>query len=435
MRKVIFTTTGTIILIIGAFILYRTYREDNSLHNILKNSGFSEIKPPNNLISPGTIVVIDDSNQGVLKIICPCVNAFGDSIYSKLKESPSTNVKITKELEGNFDVNIDFLKKISANPKLEVVKKISLTLSNVKIIEIPDDAVYELLNKRTPFCIKAITRRKSNLQKVTLIKRVIQADAEYTVDFSDKIGENAKIDVLTDLSVQLAGSNSIIRSSVIVGKKLFWGVDDDVLLGELQPGELPSTGSLEKLRLTDSTFNYRVTYEQVSYTVTPIKQPNEMACWITVYTMMQSWKQKKYLSIDEVITSLGNPWLEYYKAGLGLSNDKIEDFNSTASLNSEPPASYLPSVYKDLLEKHGPIWITTGNGFSSHAKLLIGIYGDQTGDIAWLEFIDPATGKIQNQDFLSFIDDYEKEARFLNEKRPGIQFRVQIIHFKETRNI
>lgn len=430
MKKQIWGIFAALIIFASSYIIYKLTREAYSLDTILKESSFAEIKPPNNLSPPGTIVFLDNKDPGILKVICPCENAFGKEVKSKWIESPSTDIEILNKLSGTFNVNLDFIKKTKLNPKFDIVKEISLKLSKVKIIEIPDDAVFELLNCRSPYCIEAIKKRVDAGQMVSLVKRVIQADAEYKITFSESVSETVKLEVTADLSLELLGTEAEHTENMVIGKQLFWGVDDDVHLGMLQPGQLPSTGSNLEKRITKPESSYRIEFDQISYNVSPIKQPNSMGCWITVYTMMQSWKRGEELRIDEILEELGEPWIEYYNMKAGLPANKVLDFIEAAKLNYLQPASYLPSVYADLLSEHGPIWITTGNGFNSHAKLLVGIYGDYTGEVSIMEFIDPATGNTERLDFLSFIDAYEKEAHFINSKRPDLSLRIQILYFQ-----
>ncbi|MFM7858516.1 MAG: papain-like cysteine protease family protein, partial [Flammeovirgaceae bacterium] len=124
---------------------------------------------------------------------------------------------------------------------------------------------------------------------------------------------------------------------------------------------------------------------------------------MAVYSMMKSWQSGKLHTKEEVAEELGDPWLNSYKNDTGLSESSTTLFQIAAGLKSEPPANYIPLAYKEFLENYGPLWITTGNGVDSHARLLVGIYGNTFTDLSTFAFIDPKTGNIQKQNFQTFF--------------------------------
>ncbi|KXX66493.1 papain-like cysteine protease family protein [Flammeovirga sp. SJP92] len=430
-NKLIIKIVAVIVFLIMSTIVCKIYFSDNtSLSYILEESDFSQTSPPNNLIAPGTIALVEEGKKGVLKIICPCENALGDSIRNYFIKSPSADINLFSQLEGDFSLDLSFMNKFTSESKSSIVKKITLKLSNVKILELPDDAVFKNIKYRSPYCTQAINKRLASGKRVTMIKRVIQADAEYIVDFEDRLSQSDTLNLMKNLALELTGGSSIKEKNIIIGKNLFWGVDDDIALGNLKPNELPSIGSKNRPRLTQINKAYKVEYEKVSHSVSPIKQPSAMSCWIATYTMMLSWKEQKNYKIEDVLDNLGEPWKSYYYDDTGLPAKAVKDFLLQTNLNFEPPASYTLESYINWLKETGPLWIISGDGLSSHAKLLVGIYGDNSGDISIFEFIDPETGKIQRMEMMKFISEYEKEVRFLNRVDSDIPYRIQIIHFK-----
>jgi hypothetical protein len=166
------------------------------------------------------------------------------------------------------------------------------------------------------------------------------------------------------------------------------------------------------------------------YEIKAIKQPSSMSCWATVYTMMLSWKNNTTLTLDSAVDRLGNPWKTYFYNDDGLPLGQERLFVSTAGLREEPPANYSIQGFINMLKNYGPLWIVTGNGISSHARLLIGINGDGSYENSKFSFINPQTGKIETQDALDFFREFELEARFVIDRRlDDIPFRWQIIHW------
>ena len=164
-----------------------------------------------------------------------------------------------------------------------------------------------------------------------------------------------------------------------------------------------------------------------------LSQPKSMDCWITVITMMVSWRDAKTYTIEAVAAKLGDPWKLYYDTNTGLPFNDQEKLIRELSLKGEPPANYITKAYLELLKAHGPLWITTGDGFSAHARLLIGIETDTTkktkGDT--FIFIDPklSTGKPVRLNSLQFFSQFEEEMRELNRENYKGPLRIQIYHF------
>ncbi len=163
-----------------------------------------------------------------------------------------------------------------------------------------------------------------------------------------------------------------------------------------------------------------------------LAQPSSMTCWATVATMMISWRDKQSRSIQSVMDMAGpqyrakfdNPNLD--KQGL-LSNEKIA-FLGTLGMSGEPPMSYTVSGIRSLLQTYGPLWVTTDEDpteqFSIHARIITGIFGDETTDGTFLRINDPAGGRQYTESYQTFVEKFESEA--LDKKRP---FRIQVAHF------
>ncbi|WP_430405231.1 papain-like cysteine protease family protein [Fluviicola sp.] len=170
-----------------------------------------------------------------------------------------------------------------------------------------------------------------------------------------------------------------------------------------------------------------IVYE-VQGAIPKLKQEKSMDCWITVTTMMFSWKEDTIYSVKEFSNCIGFPWIDYYENNTGLTFEEQDNFISQIGMKSEPPANYTLEAYIDLLKLYGPLWITTGDGFSAHARLLYSITGDGSYDKSRFTFIDPASGKIVSQSAMDFFKEFEEEAIIANEES-WERLRIQIYHF------
>lgn len=159
-----------------------------------------------------------------------------------------------------------------------------------------------------------------------------------------------------------------------------------------------------------------------------IQQPAPNACWITVTTIMMSWRDSTEYKVDAVARGLGEPWLLFFEMDSGLTAANQEKFAKRIGLTLEPPASYMLTAYRDLLVRHGPLWIITGNN-SIHARVLIGLEGKGDYQKTDFVFIDPDKGKIVKENVMKFYQKFEAEARTSNREKWKEDLRIQIYHF------
>ena len=114
-----------------------------------------------------------------------------------------------------------------------------------------------------------------------------------------------------------------------------------------------------------------------------------------------------------------------------VTSEKSAFLNATG-LVSAPPQSIGPEQYASLLENKGPLWVTTDeditSGFSVHARILIAIKGDGTGDGTQLTFLDPAVGRERRESFSLFVSKLDELARAYSgsESASGLG---QVVHF------
>ena len=152
--------------------------------------------------------------------------------------------------------------------------------------------------------------------------------------------------------------------------------------------------------------------------------------------MLLSWKTGKLISIDEAVSLLGEPYKTYLKEDRGLPGGQERVFVEAAGLRAEPPADYELSYFREQLAEKGPIWITAGNGISSHARLLVGVYSlnesetEENYEKTISEFVDPELGTYVYENAMTFYGEFEREAAFIvNNHEEMLDLRWQIISY------
>ena len=144
--------------------------------------------------------------------------------------------------------------------------------------------------------------------------------------------------------------------------------------------------------------------------------------------MLARWRDRASYSIEEVMTQTGQKYFDFYEQKNGLPFAEKDDFITSLNMNEKVLTGYTSEDLRDLLIKHGPLWVTSDSdqtkGFSPFAVIVAGM----TTDLDLLELIDPATGKKTSDSFENFISFF---SDVVVEGEVQIYPRLQIIHLKE----
>jgi hypothetical protein len=168
--------------------------------------------------------------------------------------------------------------------------------------------------------------------------------------------------------------------------------------------------------------------EIVRHKIIGVQQSLPMNCWAAAFAMLVSWKLGVATSERQAVAALGNPWVQYQSEGTGLPGGKELAFVRAAELQAEPPANYTLEAFFQMLST-GPLWIITGDGFSSHARVMAGAVGDRTYDGSTFLFVDPLDASERAVPALTFLAEFEREAAVVVGSKNPVDLRWQILHW------
>ena len=152
-------------------------------------------------------------------------------------------------------------------------------------------------------------------------------------------------------------------------------------------------------------------YYQVPGLKTVIAQPNTMACWATVFTMMRSWNEQKSYDIESAVEKVAHKYGDIYRNNTGLPSSEFGPFLSAAGMSYEPMSNPTVDGWQQRLQDYGLLWVGTMAAMSPnsglHSRIIERIHGDESPDGTWFGIIDPAGGKQYEESITIFNAKYE----------------------------
>lgn len=215
-----------------------------TLQGQLEKFGYAEIRPASTLTQPGCIAVLVNEQPYELGLICPPERAFGAEFREDLIRSTAADSRIARELSSDFTLDTPTLEYIRGQARFSSVEKVTLSMTNVRLIEVPDDAVFRHAMNRDPACREAIQMRHEHGYHVTLVRSVIQADVLYHVEYRRGIDVDVRAELTRELAGQLGIDAEQVSTESFGAEGLFWGIRDDQLLARIDPTDgLPPVGT------------------------------------------------------------------------------------------------------------------------------------------------------------------------------------------------
>jgi hypothetical protein len=211
-----------------------------SFGGMLAKYGFVELRPPSTLVPPGTIVRVKNADPLQAGIVCTQKSALGADV--PLQESSSQEIVADDRDGASYYLDGSNLPILSVDARYASVERLKMSLTNVRVLEIADEAVYERFKQRSAGCQNAVAGLlQSPGSNVSMIKSVLMADVTYSAEFKrdQKLDAAVKVSLLKDIAPALGANSETATETGVSGKALYWGVIDDVRLA--QAGlELPS---------------------------------------------------------------------------------------------------------------------------------------------------------------------------------------------------
>ena len=227
------------------------------LGDMLRQYGYTELRPPSRLLAPGTMVWVKNTKPFAAGIICTQRSSLGADF--KPIESTTADEQLVKEVNAQFQLGAEYMDIIRADGKFQDIKNITADLSNATVFTVSDVDIMQSVANRDPSCTRAIAARRNADYDVTMIASALQADVTYQVDYKTdtKLDAKAKIATLQNLAIKLGIDVATVSDSTVSGKALYWGVTDDGYLAAIGTDSHPGSPVREvRLIAPDETTSF-----------------------------------------------------------------------------------------------------------------------------------------------------------------------------------
>jgi len=144
----------------------------------------------------------------------------------------------------------------------------------------------------------------------------------------------------------------------------------------------------------------------VNPAVIPIRQRSSLVCWAAGGAMMEAWRSRQPLTVEQVLDSLGGEWRRKYNLNQALTVAELRAFLAALRMIEEGPQSYTPEGLARLVGQVGPLLEVGDDGIENnqltHVRIITAVKGDGTPEGTTVSLADPATGADVVESFTAF---------------------------------
>lgn len=210
----------------------------------LQSYGYSEIRPPSQLLAPGALVTVIRKHPFFeAKLICSAEASLGRDVRYMRSATASGGLKW---MAGrSFKLDASAIGQLKERDHFRAVDTIEVTLNKARIVELTDDDVLRGMQHRSAACREAVRARVERGYTVTMISSALVGDLTYTVSWDYSRGHTTDMSdkslAMMDLSIMLDGEVKSTASGEIHATGLVWGIRDDEYLSALSLPYVPTS--------------------------------------------------------------------------------------------------------------------------------------------------------------------------------------------------
>jgi hypothetical protein len=215
---------GAVSIVAVGFFIWFLWPTGETVADFLQPFGYLEIVPPSNFHGPGTINTIEIISDKRIKLHPTC--EMDTQILTHLTRTSNTvDRDLVQKLSKSFNISAQIKKIISLEIAEDQAKDIFISLKDVKILNISDEALHKLQRQFVKDdCQEAIAFNLRNGGVVCQTQAAIEADVVYKILYKENVSvsEQGKLtkNIASKFNIE-AGQDTVDE---VIGKRLFYGV-------------------------------------------------------------------------------------------------------------------------------------------------------------------------------------------------------------------
>ena len=188
-------------------------------------------------------------------------------------------------------------------------------------------------------------------------------------------------------------------------------------------------------------------YYRVPGAIPRVLQEGNYDCWAAAAAMMLSWRDQVVYTKAEAAQQAGPAFVRLLESRgvAGIEATGKNEFLTRLGLTAEAPQTFTTRGLRELLQEHGPLWVTVNLGEDNdpyfvlpHARIIIAIDGDGSPEGTFVTYLDPngfaERLRVNAQEFSETFETVAAGELILDKEGPPEQrkaqpFRPQILHF------
>ncbi len=213
----------------------------DQLSQFIQSFGYTELRPPSVLLTPGAMVAVKGWHPFQAIPICTAEESLGPDL-APVRSATAQSTAIRRRNLG-FKFNANAFDQVRTDNRYENLASLSVSLVNPSILSLRDTDIERYLPRRSPECLSAIARRVAKGDTVTMVTSVLMGDMSIKAEWKRdaQMEGSAKVQALQNLALEWGVSATNVSATQVSATGLVWGIVDDLWLAARTVDELDET--------------------------------------------------------------------------------------------------------------------------------------------------------------------------------------------------
>lgn len=190
----------------------------------IRQLGFTDVLLPSTGYGPGSLVTSLRGSGGLqspLQLAYLCRPDFTNAPAPIIDVAASGGA--ASAFSGSLNLDLSILDRFGLGAKAEDVESVKLTITNVRIEQLPLDDLAAIVSGLRPDCTRRLAEYRSRRLAFQTVQ-ALRADVEYSVSFKASASATVRATITERLKASLGGQVGSSSEGSVSGKGLYFGL-------------------------------------------------------------------------------------------------------------------------------------------------------------------------------------------------------------------